>query len=99
MTVLFSPGSAALNTKASERIASVREKMEADRSLRLQLVAYATNTDDNPSRARRLSLSRALVVRSHLVEKGIKSTRMDIRALGNKSGETLGDRVDLVLLP
>ena len=99
ITVPFSPGSAALNTRASEHIAAVREKMEADRSLRLQLVAYATNTDDNPSRARRLSLSRALAVRAHLVEKGVESTRMDIRALGNKSGETLGDRVDLVLLP
>ena len=99
MTVLFSPGSAALNTKALEHIAAIREKIEVDRSLRLQLVAYATNTDDNPSRARRLSLSRALVVRSHLVEKGVESTRVDIRALGNKSGETLGDRVDLVLLP
>ena len=99
MTVLFSPGSAALNTKALEHIAAIREKIEVDRSLRLQLVAYATNTDDNPSRARRLSLSRALAVRAHLVEKGVESTRMDIRALGNKSGETLGDRVDLVLLP
>ncbi|MBL6933799.1 MAG: OmpA family protein [Alphaproteobacteria bacterium] len=99
LTVLFSPGSAVLNTEASERINAVHEKMESDQSLRLQLVAYATSTDDNPSRARRLSLSRALAVRSQLVEKGIKSTRMDVRALGNKFEEAPGDRVDLVLLP
>lgn len=99
LTVLFSPGSAVLNTEASERINAVHEKMESDQSLRLQLVAYATSTDDNPSRARRLSLSRALAVRSQLVEKGIKSTRMDVRALGSKFEEAPGDRVDLVLLP
>jgi len=99
LTVLFSPGSAVLNTEASERIDAVHGKMESDQSLRLQLVAYATSTDDNPSRARRLSLSRALTVRSQLVEKGIKSTRMDVRALGNKFEEAPGDRVDLVLLP
>ncbi len=99
LTVLFSPGSAILNAEASERIAAVREKMDADKTLRLQLVAYATSTDDNPSRARRLSLSRALAIRSYLVEKDVKSTRMDVRALGNKFEEAPGDRVDLVLLP
>ena len=99
MTVLFSLGSAALNAEALERIDAVREKMEADQFLRLQLAAYATSTDDNPSRTRRLSLSRALAVRSYLVEKGVKSTRMDVRALGNKFEKAPGDRVDLVLLP
>jgi len=99
MTVLFSLGSAALNAEALERIDAVREKMEADQFLRLQLAAYATNTDDNPSRTRRLSLSRALAIRSYLVEKGVKSTRMDVRALGNKFEKAPGDRVDLVLLP
>ena len=99
MTVLFSLGSAALNAEALERIDAVHEKMEADQFLRLQLAAYATNTDDNPSRTRRLSLSRALAIRSYLVEKGVKSTRMDVRALGNKFEKAPGDRVDLVLLP
>jgi len=99
MTVLFSLGSAALNAEALERIDAVREKMEADQFLRLQLAAYATNTDDNPSRTRRLSLSRALAIRSYLVEKGVKSTRMDVRALGNKFEKAPGDRVDLVFLP
>ncbi len=99
MTVLFSLGSAALNAEALERIDAVREKMKADQFLRLQLAAYATNTDDNPSRTRRLSLSRALAIRSYLVEKGVKSTRMDVRALGNKFEKAPGDRVDLVLLP
>ena len=99
MTVLFSLGSAALNAEALERIDAVREKMEADQFLRLQLTAYATNTDDNHSRTRRLSLSRALAIRSYLVEKGVKSTRMDVRALGNKFEKAPGDRVDLVLLP
>ena len=73
--------------------------MNADQSLRLQLVAYAASSDDNPNRARRLSLSRALAVRSYLVEKGVKSTRIDVLSLGNKFKEAPGDRVDLVLLP
>ena len=98
MTVLFSPGSAILDAEASERISGIYEKMESDLSMRLQLVAYATSTDDNPSRARRLSLSRALAVRSNLVERGVKSSRMDVLALGSKFEEAPGDRVDAVPL-
>jgi len=98
MTVLFSPGSAVLDAEASERLSGIYEKMESDLSIRLQLVAYATSTDDNPSRARRLSLSRALAVRSNLVERGVKSSRMDVLALGSKFEEAPGDRVDAVPL-
>ena len=39
-----------------------------------------------------------LAIRSFLVENGIKSTRMDVRALGNKIEGSPGDRVDLVLI-
>jgi outer membrane protein OmpA-like peptidoglycan-associated protein len=99
LTVLFSPGSSVLNAEASKHISNIIEKMESDPSLRLQLVAYATSTDDNPSRARRLSLSRALAVRSNIVEKGVKSSRMDVLALGSKFKKAPGDRVDAVPLP
>jgi outer membrane protein OmpA-like peptidoglycan-associated protein len=99
LTVLFSPGSSVLNAEASKHISNIIKKMESDPSLRLQLVAYATSTDDNPSRARRLSLSRALAVRSNIVEKGVKSSRMDVLALGSKFKKAPGDRVDAVPLP
>ena len=98
LTVLFSPGSSVLNAEASKHISNIIKKMESDPSLRLQLVAYATSTDDNPSRARRLSLSRALAVRSNIVEQGVKSSRMDVLALGSKFEEAPGDRVDAVPL-
>ena len=35
------------------------------------------------------SLSRALAVRSYLIKQGVRSTRMDVRALGNKEADIL----------
>ena len=62
-------------------------------------MAYAAGTDAEASQARRLALSRALVVRSYLIEQGIGSARMDVRALGKKiEGDGPADRVDLVLI-
>ncbi len=60
-------------------------------------MAYAGGDNDNASQARRLSLSRALAVRSYLIEQGVRSTRIDVRALGNKTDVEPADRVDLIL--
>jgi outer membrane protein OmpA-like peptidoglycan-associated protein len=69
--------------------------MEKDESLSLQLLAYADGDEANASKARRLSLSRALEVRKYLMELGVRSTRIEVRALGNKvEGGGPADRVD-----
>jgi len=98
MPVTFAEGSAVLGDSAKEALAAVAKTMTGDSELRLQIVAYATGSDDNASQARRLSLSRALAVRSYLIDNGIRSTRMDVRALGNKYDSGPGDRVDLVVV-
>lgn len=69
----------------------VRDKSD----LRLQLMAYAGSEGLSASKARRMSLSRALSVRSFLIENGVRSTRIDVRALGNKTSEKPANRVDV----
>jgi outer membrane protein OmpA-like peptidoglycan-associated protein len=80
-----------------DRLATSLSGSEAQR---LQVVAYAASQGNNSSAARRLSLSRALAVRSYLIDKGIRSTRIDVRAMGAPEGANSGpaDRVDLVLV-
>lgn len=97
MALAFGAGSSTLNAAAKSSLASVAEKMKADSSLRLQLRAYASGTNETASRARRLSLSRALAVRSYLIDQGVRSTRIDVRALGNRVEGGSPDRVDVVL--
>lgn len=73
-------------------------RLRKDETLRVQLLAYADGDEDNANKARRLSLSRALAVRAYLIDKQIQSTRMDVRALGNRTKDTPKDRVDVVLV-
>ncbi|WP_343562248.1 OmpA family protein [Kiloniella sp. b19] len=70
--------------------------MQADESLTIQLLAYAKGSDEEASQARRLSLSRALAVRGILMDRGIRSTRMQVRALGNKATSGNPDRVEII---
>jgi outer membrane protein OmpA-like peptidoglycan-associated protein len=96
--VSFPTGTADLPEAARMLLERAAAEMKRDENVRLQLVAYAAGSDDTSSQARRLSLSRALAVRSYLIEHGVRSTRMDVRALGNKVPEGPPDRVDVMLV-
>lgn len=63
-------------------------------SARIQLEAYGGKQGDKGSDARRLSLKRALIIRQLLIDNGIPSERIDVRAMGGASGGAL-DRVDI----
>jgi outer membrane protein OmpA-like peptidoglycan-associated protein len=93
----FIAGSAKLNSDASARLRSVSAALKKNGALRIQLLAYAGAKGGPASQAQRLSLSRALAARSYLIEKGIRSTRIDVRALGNRSGNGPTDRIDIIV--
>ncbi len=97
VTVTFAPGSSDLPDNAVGALDRLAERLKADPNLRIQLVGFARTQVESASQARRLSLFRALSVRTHLMKKGVRSTRMDVRALGNKEDDGPPDRVDLVV--
>ena len=96
--IVFDADSSKLPQSARDALAEMAGKMRSQETLRLQLLAYAGNADTSASAARRLSLSRALAVRSFLIENGVRSTRIDVRALGNKSTEEVTERVDITVV-
>ena len=96
--VPFNSGQSTLPDAARGELDALVTRLRRDEPLRVQLLAYADGTEDDANRARRLSLSRALAVRAYLIDKQIQSTRMDVRALGNRSSEPPKDRVDVVLV-
>ena len=72
-------------------------RLSADPELRVQLLAFASDPDQSVSRSRRLSLERAVNVRKQLLAEGIDSTRIEVRALGEQSGDGAPDRVDAII--
>lgn len=96
ISIDFAEGASDLTPGALAALDEIAGKLRADDALRVQLLAYAKAIDDNTSRARRMSLSRALAVRAYLIEKGVRSTRMDVRALGSSIEGEPADRVDII---
>ncbi|MDV7341299.1 OmpA family protein [Terasakiella sp. A23] len=97
--VTFKSGASQLPESSKDSLKMLADELLARPGDRVQLLAYAGGEDVSSSKARRLSLSRALAVRSHLRDLGIKSTRIDVRALGNKTNEEPFDRVDVQITP
>jgi outer membrane protein OmpA-like peptidoglycan-associated protein len=98
LTVLFKPDDSTLPDAAQTELTALAQKMSRDESLGLQLVAFAQGDEASTSKARRLSLSRALEVRKVLMDLGVRSTRIEVRALGNKNDSADSpDRVDAIL--
>jgi len=97
LRLLFEGSTMKLNAAAQQQLQQMAAAFAANNE-RIQLKAFASAKSDRPSTARRVSLSRALAVRSYLIENGVRSTRIDVRALGAPSDGGPSDRVDVMLL-
>lgn len=95
-TIAFKIGGADLASDATAGVKALAARVTKDPTARIQLVAYASDPDKSISRSRRLSLERAVNVRKVLLAAGVESTRIDIRALGEQSGNGAPDRVDAI---
>ena len=93
----FAKGSSEISKGAQTRLKSIAESLERDEELRLQLLAYAGGEGQTLSQARRTSLSHGLAIRSLLLDRGIRSDRIELRALGNKSNGGPPNRVDMII--
>jgi outer membrane protein OmpA-like peptidoglycan-associated protein len=93
--LLFAEGSAELSAEDKQKLLALADQLQRDPEIRIQLLAFAAGDDETPNAARRLSLSRALAVRSFLVDQGITAARVQVRALGQSSEDGPPDRVDI----
>ena len=95
LQVVFAETASKMPAKAKKGLQALALKLKSKDTLRLQLMAFAGGKSLSSSKARRMSLSRALSIRSFLIENGVRSTRIDVRALGSKTTEKPLNRVDV----
>ena len=95
LQIIYNQPVADIPTASEDDLAAIASAIKANDNYRIQLMAYAGDNNLSSSKARRLSLSRALSVRSYFIGQGVRSTRIDVRALGDKTDEKPVNRVDI----
>jgi outer membrane protein OmpA-like peptidoglycan-associated protein len=98
LRVTFGTGESDLSPASAEAIHGLVKSAPAGDATSYNVVAYAAGTPEDPSTARRVSLSRALAVRSALIADGVGSARIYVRALGSTGGGETPDRVEVTVL-
>lgn len=86
---------AAADVNAIHSLATTLNAALTAGAARVQLEAYGGPRGDKSSDSRRLSLKRALVVRELLIEDGVPSEKIDVRAMGGADDSGAADRVDV----
>ncbi len=95
LRLTFAPEQSDLSPESSTSIKQLAAAAPAGDTTTFNVLAYAPAKPDDPSTARRVSLSRAMAVRSALVADGVPSSRIFVRALGEQYGDGPPDRVDI----
>lgn len=96
LRVTFGPDNANLNPGTAAALKTLAEKARSN-DTPISVLAYAPGNADDPSAPRRLSLARGLAARAVLLNSGIASTRIYVRALGANMQGGPANRVDVTL--
>jgi outer membrane protein OmpA-like peptidoglycan-associated protein len=95
LRLTFAPEQSDLSPASIDSVKQLTASVPPGDETTFNVQAYAPGKADDPSTARRISLSRAMAVRSALVADGVPSARIFVRALGEQYGDGPPDRVDV----
>jgi outer membrane protein OmpA-like peptidoglycan-associated protein len=95
LRLIFASGQSDLSSDSVASIKKLADATPQTDATTFNVLAYAPGKPDDPSTARRTSLSRAMAVRSALVADGVPSAHIFVRALGDPHGNGPADRVDI----
>jgi outer membrane protein OmpA-like peptidoglycan-associated protein len=93
--VRFSKEGSTLSPQAHAALDALAARLLSSRE-RVKLAAFSGKIGRDSSQARRLSLTRALAIRTYLVSKGVPVERVDVLAFGGPA-QGVTDRVDVLV--
>lgn len=94
-SLLFDTDSAELSPEAQTELRSIADVLRVSEDGEIQVLGFAAGSDGAEDQARKLALSRALKVRSFLIDEGIASARIRVRSLGASAEGGPANRVDI----
>ncbi len=95
ISFIFDTDSAELSDQAQAELRSLADVMRKNDADRIQVLGFAGEQSGSQDLARKLALSRALKVRTFLIDAGVPSARIQVRSLGDKSDGGPANRVDI----
>jgi outer membrane protein OmpA-like peptidoglycan-associated protein len=96
--VTFEGSGTTLTAGESAALARLAKATPETETTSFEVAAYAAGAGNDPSTARRLSLSRALAVRDALVAAGVPAAQVYVRALGATARAGPPNRAEITVM-
>ncbi len=99
ISILFDENSANIKESELNKIKNFLNKQENKDKLYLKIMAYAKskNNNDNDS-SRRVSLDRAINIRSSIIDAGVPPENLIVKALGNLKNKNSSNKADIEII-
>ena len=97
-TLTFDVGDDEIKSDARVTLDSVASRL-LGQTYRTQITGYADNAFQTEEEDRRLSLRRAVAVRTYLIDKGVESSRIVVFARGETGENNIGVRINIFATP
>ncbi len=98
LSIEFSPAETEVPLAAKKPLEKLAEKMIAHPNLTVRIIGYASGGDEKTdTSARRISLSRALSIRTFLINRGADNLHIMVEAMGNQPTSGNPERADVIL--
>lgn len=93
--MVFKSTETAVPLSLKPNLDKIGARLRENETLHVVLTSYASAPGDQATTARRVSLSRALSVRTYLIDQGITPKRINVQAEGDRNPGGEPDRVDI----
>ena len=99
ISILFDENSANIKESELNKIKNFLNKQENKDKLYLKIMAYAKSKKDNDNdSSRRVSLDRAINIRSSIIDEGVPPENLIVKALGNLKNKNSSNKADIEII-
>lgn len=84
LSIAFEGNGTSVNSKEKDKIAKLVKPI-LNSAKRIKVMSYATGIDSEVNSSRRISLQRAISIRSYMISLGIDKSRINVQAAGNNA--------------
>ncbi len=93
----FTNSSSELSAENRSILTKAIQKLKSDTSKMIKVTSYASNHNKAAEDGKKISLARALSVRSYLMDSGVKPNNIDVQAFGTDDIKNGNDRIYLLI--
>ncbi len=84
LSITFDENNVTLSNSDKEKLNKLIQNL-LDSGKRLKVMSYASGVDNEVNSARRISLQRAIAIRTQMIQAGLEKNRINVQAIGNNT--------------